>query len=101
MLNSQRCLTPCKPRWATPATPGRRNLAAGIAETASALGWELLGWQNRLNEVATELEGGAFAYRQVVIEVPRQQGKSVDLLSMMVTRALRRPGTQISYTAQT
>jgi phage terminase large subunit-like protein len=101
MLNSQRCLTPCAPRWATPATPGRRNLAAGIAETASALGWQLMGWQHQLNEVATELEGGAFAYRQVVIEVPRQQGKSVDLLSMMVTRALRQPGTQISYTAQT
>jgi phage terminase large subunit-like protein len=31
----------------------------------------------------------------------RQQGKTVDLLSMMVARAMRRPGTQISYTAQT
>jgi len=31
----------------------------------------------------------------------RQQGKTVDLLSMMIARALRRPGTQIAYTAQT
>ena len=31
----------------------------------------------------------------------RQQGKTVDLLSMMMARALRRPGTQIAYTAQT
>jgi phage terminase large subunit-like protein len=94
-------LTPCRPRWATPATPGRASLAAAIAATAGALGWSLLPWQQQVNEVATEMDGGVFAYRQVVIEVPRQQGKSVDLLSMMVTRALRRPGPQISYTAQT
>ena len=31
----------------------------------------------------------------------RQQGKTVDLLAMMIARALRRPGTQIAYTAQT
>jgi len=65
------------------------------------LGWGLMPWQQQVNEVTTELSGGAFVYRQVVIELPRQQGKSVDLLSMMVTRALRRPGTQIAYTAQT
>src|SRR6266702_4312757 len=28
-------------------------------------------------------------------------GKTADLLAMMIARALRRPGTQISYTAQT
>jgi phage terminase large subunit-like protein len=59
-------------------------------------------WQHDLNAIATELHpDGRLAYRQVVVEVMRQQGKSVDLLSMMVARALRRPGTQISYTAQT
>jgi phage terminase large subunit-like protein len=58
-------------------------------------------WQDDLNMLATELVGGRFAYRQVVVEVMRQQGKSVDLLSMMVARGLWRPGTQISYTAQT
>src|SRR2546430_1814916 len=58
-------------------------------------------WQTLVNTVATEMdEAGRFAYRQVVLEVMRQQGKSVDVLSMMMTRALRRPGTQISYTAQ-
>ena len=98
---------PCKPRFATPAT-GRPNLAAGIARTAellrfeTALGPGLMPWQHDLNEVATEQDAaGRFVYRQVVVEVMRQQGKSVDLLSMMIARALRRPGTQISYTAQT
>jgi phage terminase large subunit-like protein len=59
-------------------------------------------WQNLVNSVSTELdESGAFIYRQVVVEVPRQQGKSVDVLSLMTSRALRKPGTMISYTAQT
>ena len=96
------------PRWATPATPARANLAAGIGKTARLLGFGtplgpgLMPWQHEVNTVATELgPDGRFVYRQVVLEVMRQQGKSVDLLSMMIARGLRRPGTQISYTAQT
>jgi phage terminase large subunit-like protein len=59
-------------------------------------------WQDDANRITTEqTPDGRFAYRQVVIEVMRQQGKTVDLLSMMIARALRRPGTQIAYTAQT
>jgi phage terminase large subunit-like protein len=58
--------------------------------------------QHLINATATELdEAGRFVFRQVVIEIMRQQGKTVDLLSMMVARGLRRPGTQIAYTAQT
>jgi phage terminase large subunit-like protein len=90
------------PRWATPATPGRKNLAAGIGKTAGLLGFDLMPWQHEVNATATELDAsGRFAYRQVVLEVMRQQGKTVDLLSMMIARGLRRPGTQIAYTAQT
>jgi phage terminase large subunit-like protein len=83
------------------------NLAAGIAKTAVHLGFAtslgpgLMPWQNDVNAVTTELGAGErFVYREVVIEVMRQQGKSVDLLSMMVDRGLRRPGSQIAYTAQ-
>lgn len=96
------------PRWATPRTPARKNLAPGIAKTAVLLGFGtslgpgLMPWQDDLNMLGTELDSvGRFIYRQVVVEVMRQQGKSVDLLSMMVARGLRRPGTQIAYTAQT
>jgi phage terminase large subunit-like protein len=96
------------PRWATPVTPDRRNWAAAIRKTAVLLGFGtplgpgLMPWQDDLNMVTTELDSvGRFVYRQVVVEVMRQQGKSVDLLSMMVARGLGRPGTQISYTAQT
>ena len=102
------CSAPCKPRFATPATPAGANLAAGIGKTAELLGFRtslgpgLMPWQHDVNAVTTELTAdGRFAYRQVVIEVMRQQGKSVDLLAMMIARGLRRPGTQIAYTAQT
>jgi len=98
---------PCKPRFATPRNPERRNLAEGIARTAVVLGFEtslgpgLMPWQHEANQVVTELnESGRLAYRQAVIEVMRQQGKSVDVLSLMIARALRRPDTQVVYGAQ-
>ena len=82
-------------------------MAEGIGRTAVRLGFRtplgpgLMPWQQDVNAVATETDDdGRFVYRQVVIEVMRQQGKSVDLLSMMVDRGLRTPGTQIAYTAQ-
>jgi len=66
------------------------------------LGPGLMPWQNELNALATERDGaGRFVFRQAVVEVMRQQGKSVDLLSMMVHRAFWRPGSVIAYTAQT
>jgi phage terminase large subunit-like protein len=108
MPTSRGSSAPCRPRFATPRTPGRKNLADGIARTAELLNFRtsagpgLMPWQREVNEVATELRpDGRLAYRQVVVEVMRQQGKSVDLLSMMIARGLRRPGTQIAYTAQT
>src|SRR5713101_3688067 len=107
MLTSRDSSAPCRPRFATPAT-GRPNLAAGISRTAQLLGFAtslgpgLMPWQDEVNGITTEqTDDGRFAYRQVVIEVMRQQGKTVDVLSMMIARGLRRPGTQIAYTAQT
>jgi len=109
MTNSPSCSrSSAQPRFATPACPGRPNLAAGIGKTAELLGFAtplgpgLMPWQHEVNAVTTEqTPDGRFAYRQAVIEVMRQQGKTVDLLSMMIARGLRRPGTQIAYTAQT
>lgn len=109
MTNSQRSSPSwAQPRFATPVTPGRPNLARGIGMTGELLGFKtaagpgLMPWQHQLNAVTTErTDDDRWAYRQVVIEVMRQQGKTVDLLAMMIHRGLRRPGTQISYTAQT
>ena len=58
--------------------------------------------QQQIIAMGTEIgENGLPAYREVVIEEPRQQGKSIGTLSLMVARARDVPGTMISYSAQT
>lgn len=92
-----------KPRWATPATPGRPNFAGKVEWTATALGFHgLMPHQRLLIGTGTEIAAnGLPAFRQVTVEEPRQQGKSVSILSLMVARGLERPGTMIAYSAQT
>lgn len=91
------------PRWATPATPGRASFAPKVAVTARALGFRgLMPWQRQVIGTGTEIgEDGLPAFREVIIEVPRQQGKSVGVLSLMLARALAAPGTMVTYSAQT
>jgi phage terminase large subunit-like protein len=107
---SSRSSTPSSPapRWATPATEGRAHFAGKVDVVARALGFGgpgfrgLMPHQYQMIAVGTETgEDGLPAYRQVVIEEPRQQGKSVGTLSLMIARARATPGTMISYSAQT
>jgi len=75
-----------------------------VAAVAKVLGFGyggLMPWQYQVIGTATESMRGIPAYRQVTIEVPRQQGKSVGILSLMLARAIDQPGTMISYSAQT
>jgi phage terminase large subunit-like protein len=79
-----------------------------VAWTAAALGFGgpgfrgLMPHQRQIVGTATEtVRKGLPAFRQVVIEEPRQQGKSVTTLSLMVARGIDKPGTMISYSAQT
>lgn len=61
-------------------------------------------WQRHVADVALEVnpETGRLQYRNVVITVPRQSGKTTLLLSLMVHRALGFETRQnIVYTAQT
>ena len=92
-----------RPRWATPATPGREHFAGKVEVTARALGFGgRMGWQRDAIAVGTEIRDDRLpAFREVIIEVPRQQGKSVGTLSLMVARGMGTPGTMISYSAQT
>jgi hypothetical protein len=58
-------------------------------------------WQEQVLDVALELnEDGSFAYRDVTLTVPRQNGKSTLLLSLALTRALADPRQSIKYSAQ-
>ncbi len=102
---SSRSFSPgsARPRWATPATPGRPDFAGKVAWTATALGFQgLMPHQRQIIGTGTEIgRNGLPAFRQVTIEEPRQQGKSVSTLSLMVARGIDKPGTMISYSAQT
>jgi phage terminase large subunit-like protein len=74
-------------RWATRRTR-RASFGRKVAEVASALGLELLPWQRQVVDVALEHVRGQLVYRDVVVSVPRQAGKSVLLLTVIVHRLL-------------
>lgn len=60
-------------------------------------------WQRQVLEVALEVDPATrkLAYREVVLTVPRQSGKTTLLLSLILLRALSAPRQNIRYTAQT
>jgi phage terminase large subunit-like protein len=63
-----------------------------------------MGWQQMVADVLLELLPGTRipAYREGVVTVPRQQGKTTLILCLAVQRALRWPGQpRIAYSAQT
>src|SRR6266498_405580 len=94
----------CRPRWGTPRNPDRLTLGKRAGQVARMLGKDLMPWQQHVLDVALEVDPatGLPAYREVVLTVPRQSGKTTSLLCLMVHRALgfSRP-QRITYTAQT
>lgn len=76
-------------------------MAAAIAEI---LGIDLMPWQRHVLDVALEYDPATLRlqYREVVLVVPRQSGKTILLLVLMVHRALGFGDAQrVAYTAQT
>ena len=58
-------------------------------------------WQQQVADVALELDdAGKLAFREIVLTVPRQSGKTRLELILILTRALARPRQGIRYTAQ-
>jgi hypothetical protein len=95
----------CSPRWATRRTD-RPSLGPAVARVAAMLGTPFMPWQQYVADVAFELdEDGRLAYREVVLTVPRQSGKTTLLLAVAIHRALATqhfgPRQVITYTAQT
>lgn len=93
----------CLPRFATARDSSRRTLGDKVGEIAALLGQPLMPWQQFVADVALELDdSGRLRYRQVVVTVPRQSGKTTLGLSVMVHRALGFGERQrVLYTAQT
>jgi hypothetical protein len=84
-------------------TPGRASLGAAAAAVAEELGQPLMPWQRLVADVGLELtEDGRPAFREVMLTVPRQSGKTHGLLVVKVQRALGWSTPQrILYSAQT
>lgn len=102
-----RSSTLCRPRWATPRSPERPSLGPAIGKAAASLGLPLMPWQQQVADVGGELlPDGIPAYREVILTVPRQSGKTTLFLGWTIQRALGWAKTlgqsqKIAYSAQT
>lgn len=94
----------CTPLYATPRNPDRPNRLVYFKALARLLNLELLPWQEQVIAVGTEYdrETGVPFWREVVVTVPRQSGKTLLLLLFMLDRSLNWGRPQfVAYTAQT
>lgn len=93
----------CAPRFTTERTVKRPTLGSAAAKIAVELGTPLMPWQQHVLDVALEVDEQTkrLAYREVVLTVPRQSGKTTLLLVLILLRALGAPHQTIVYTAQT
>lgn len=90
------------PRFGTLRNERAESLGSDVAKVARGLGWPLLGWQQLVSDVTSELtEEGRWAYPVVVLTVPRQCGKTALLFALMCQRAMRLSDHRAAYAAQT
>lgn len=90
-------------RWATPRSPDRESIGPAIGALASRIGLPLMPWQQMVADVGGELdpETGIPAYRDVIVTVPRQSGKTTLVLGWELQRALGWGSPQrVVYSAQ-
>jgi hypothetical protein len=80
----------CPPRFGTPRDLTRKTIGGRWAKIAKALGMPMMPWQRRVADVAGEIdpETGGLYYREVVITVPRQSGKTSLILPVAVDRGI-------------
>lgn len=93
----------CPPRWGTPRNWSRPTLGGKAARVMAALGAPPMPWQRYVLDVALELDPVTkrLVYRKAGLSVPRQQGKTETVLTVMVHRMMAWSAQNISYTAQT
>lgn len=91
----------CPPRWATPRTD-RHTLGPAVAAVAGEWGHDLMPWQRQVLDVALEVDdAGQLVYREVIVTVPRQSGKSSLILPLALHRCVAWGGAQrVVYAAQ-
>ena len=97
-------LADCQPRYATNRDPNAATYGGRVAEIAEILGTPLMPWQRLVADIALEInpDTGRLKYREVILTVPRQSGKSTLILAVAIQRALGMGERQnIVYAAQT
>lgn len=92
----------CAPRWATPRNFDRPTYGEQAQKFSAALGTPLMDWQRYVLDVSLERDPitDLPAYRNVIVTVPRQSGKTSLILVLFLVRALSIVRQQIVYTAQ-
>jgi phage terminase large subunit-like protein len=93
----------CAPRWGTPRRPELPTLGPKVAAVMTRLGYPPMPWQRYVLDVGLELDPdtGVFAHREVGLSVPRQQGKTQQILALMVHRVMAWKRQNVVYAAQT
>lgn len=94
----------CTPRFFTPRNLDRPTLGPKVAEVARMLGTPLMPWQQYVADVAMEIDPATnlLYYREIDLGVPRQSGKTTEILAVAVHRARAWARAQnIAYAAQT
>ncbi|GGL27603.1 hypothetical protein H9L10_03585 [Phycicoccus endophyticus] len=78
------------PRIGTPRNPKRETWGGHAGAVARRIGKPLMPWQQHAADVALEIDpktGGLF-YKEVIITVPRQSGKTTLILVLFVLRCI-------------
>lgn len=93
----------CPPLWGTPRRPELPTLGGKVAKIMTRLGYPPMPWQRYVLDVALELDPdtGLFVHREVGLSVPRQQGKTQQVLGVMVHRTMAWQRQNTVYAAQT
>jgi hypothetical protein len=93
----------CPPWWGTPRRLEHKTLGGKAAAVMERLGYPPMPWQRYVLDVALELDPvtGLFVYRKVGLSVPRQQGKTQQLLAVMIHRTMAWQRQNVIYAAQT
>ncbi|WP_186760139.1 terminase large subunit domain-containing protein [Arthrobacter alpinus] len=91
-----------QPLYATRPTPGSKNELALYEKVAALYGIKLSPWQRYALLVMSELNpDGSYRFKNVLISVPRQSGKTLLCSIILTARSLKKPGFRAFYTAQT
>lgn len=102
-MPSSKTLQRATPLYQTPRSPNRPTRGVQVGKVSKALGQPLMEHQQLIADVAGELlPNGRPAFREVVVTIMRQQGKTTLLLAHAVERCtLRGKPQKVAYTAQT